>query len=195
MAASIATIPGPLRPAANCVNGGDLINDLQLVPLHHWWQRPALLALLVSAAIAFLGVLLWAYLRWKTQPPPSPPMPMETDWAAEFQRRLAELRSRSGQMDAYLLAIETSRLIREFLAHAQRWHATCQTSRELLALALAIPGLEAPLRHRFESFLILADRIKFEQHGALPRERAQLLDDAENLILNWIKPTSSKPTL
>ncbi len=193
MAAKAATISRPLRRAANRVNGGDLINDLQLVPLHPWWQRPALLAMLASLAVAVLAAVVWAVLRWRRQPSSPIPTTIEPDWAAEFQRKLAELRSKSPQLDTYTLAVEVSRLLREFLVRAQRWHATCQTSHELLAMAMANPGFKVSPRQRLESFLKLADRIKFAQLGAVPEEKEQLLNDAEALFLDLAEPRNSIP--
>lgn len=177
------------------MNGSDLINDLQLVPLHPWWQRPALLALLASSAVAVLATLVWAVLRWRGQPPPTVGAPLEPDWTAEFRRQLAELRSRSPQLDTYTLAVEVSLLLREFLTHAQRWHATCQTSQELVVLAMAHPGIAAPPRQRLEAFLKLADRIKFARHGAILEEKDRLLDDADTLIVDWAESRRSQPTI
>ena len=177
------------------MNGSDLINDLQLVPLHPWWQRPALLALLASSVVAVLATIVWAVLRWRGQPPHTIPAPKEPDWAAEFRRQLAELRSRSPQLDAYTLAVEVSLLLREFLTHAQHWHATCQTSHELIVLAMAHPGIPAPPRERLNAFLKLADKIKFARHGAIPEEKDQLLNDADTLIVDWAEARHSPPTI
>lgn len=193
MAAKAATISRPLRRTANRVNGGELINDLQLVPLHPWWQRPALLALLVSAAVAVFAAVVWAALRWKSQSTSPLPIPTEPDWAAEFRGKLADLRFRSPQLDTYTLAVEVSLLLREFLVYAQRWQATCQTSNELLIMAMANPGFAASPRQRLESFLRLADRIKFAQLGSVPEEKEQLLNDAEALFMDLAEPRNSIP--
>jgi hypothetical protein len=147
-----------------------------------------------SIAVAVLAVVVWAVLRWRGQPSSPVPTTTEPDWAAEFLRKLAELRSRSPQLDTYTLAVEVSRLLREFLVHARQWHATCQTSHELVVMAMANPAFTASPRQRLESFLRLADRIKFAQRGAVPEEKDQLLNDAEALFQDLAEPRNSLPT-
>lgn len=172
------------------MNGGELINDLQLVPFHPWWQRPTAVACIILAClIALTGLYLYNRRLKRTPVPVRNPEPT-IDWEAEFRRRLLELRNRSIHLSGYELAIGVSELLREYFCLSRSWTAPYQTSQELLGVADSANDLGPGRVDQLKNFLGLADRIKFGKHEAVASERAQLLDLAETMIF---KATATNP--
>ncbi len=165
------------------MNGGELINDLQLVPFHPWWQRPAMIVCLILPCMALMAVAYVLFRRRQKSPIPMGSLEPTIDWEAEFRRRLAELRARSTGLTGYELAIHVSSLTREYFFVSRTWASPCQTSRELLQVAGAADGLPAATVGQLRQMVELADRIKFARHEAVSNERTQLLDLAESLLV------------
>ncbi len=176
------------------MNGGELINDLKLVPFHPWWQRPALVACIILACVAFLAVAYLLIRRWQQAPRPIGSVEPSIDWEAEFRRRLADLRVRSTGFSGYELAIQASGLMREYFCVSRSWTSPCQTSRELLEVAGGEGGLGVAPLGQLRIFVVLADRIKFARYEAAATERTQLLDLAESMMVKGTATSSASVT-
>lgn len=135
-----------------------------------WWQI-ALVALLV---FAFLGLVVWwVFLR---------PRPRHT--LSPRQRALAALvllQSRQ-ELEPREFAARVSRIVREYVEEVYRVKAVAATSLEFLEALRSHPLFVAEERALLESFLEVADLMKFARFEGSPQERARLIAAAEALV-------------
>lgn len=176
------------------MNNAELINDLQLVPLHPWWNGLLfwvywVLAILVVA----IGLTRLLGRRQPFRGAPSIALP-EPDWEAEFLLRLNDLRKIRPTLSPYSLAISATALVKEYLAASRKWMAPWQTSQELMQWADSRPGLSGQQVQCLDPFLRLADRIKFARFTANSDEMDQLLDNAEQVIRDSKNLQSKMPS-
>lgn len=164
------------------MNRTNLIEDFTLMPLPAWWESPWvwLGAVLAFAAFAWLGT--WCWRRWAGQAKPASHQPPEPDRTPDFLARLAQLRSRQGQLSAYDLAIECSDLLREYVEWRFRLAIRFQTTREFLEAASRDTAMATTQRDWLGRYLRFCDLVKFARQGATPAEQINLLDSAETFL-------------
>lgn len=165
------------------------IEDLTLIRIPPWWQSPWFIALVLVA----LAVLVFAgrrfYVRWRAQHLAAKAEASASKEPAHLiaLRRLAELRSKMGQLEAYDFTIECSQVLREYIGDRFQLSIVYQTTREFLETAHNHPALNAEQRAKLGNYLNHADRVKFGRHGMSREEMAQAIDYAEQFV-NVSKP-------
>lgn len=136
---------------------------------------PWMITLAVVLALAVLGLLVWALVRWlKSRPAPPPPLPDEV-----ALRELEKLRGRANEAEPYAFSIAVSDVLRTFISKA-KFHlpATQQTSPELLAAISQSTLFGENDRVLLGRFLEKVDMIKFARIHATGADNLELVESA-----------------
>jgi hypothetical protein len=166
-----------------------IIEDLTLVPVPVWWQNPWLIAL-VALVLAAAGFALARW--WKNRPrpaPAAPPVPPGTPPHLEALRRLAELRARHSQLEAYAVATDCSDILRRYIEARFHLPIRYQTTREFLGAAQTAPELGSGAQAQLGEFLKFFDQLKFARTSATPDQTMATIDGAEQFVRRCIPGT------
>ena len=165
-----------------------LIEDLSLVALPAWWENPWLLFTLP----VLVGVLFYLMTRWwhsRRAPIQSRPVTEGPPVHDEFLRRLQALRDRRPSIEAYLLGIEVSEILRGYLEAQFRFDIRYQTTREFLTSVASDSRFTSEKREALAGFLQHCDAVKFANQTPSGAEQDGLLDTAEKVIRGNSPPT------
>ncbi|MHA3773264.1 DUF4381 family protein [Verrucomicrobiota bacterium sgz303538] len=162
----------PQQPGQAPDSPQDLIRDIAPpvdVPIPAWqW------ALIGIGAVALLALLVWLFLRWRSQRPTAPP---PTPRAIAL-RDLEALRPQVRTLDPYQFSIAVSDVLRTFVGGQYGLRAREQTSPEFLAEIAQAPGFTPQDKQLLAAFLERCDLIKFARVQADERVSEELLASA-----------------
>jgi hypothetical protein len=163
-----------------------IIEDLTLVPVPVWWQSPWFIALVV-VVLAAAGFVFARW--WKNRPRPAPATPSVPSGPPphlEALRRLAELRARHSQLEAYAVAVDCSDILRRYIEARFCLPIRYQTTREFLGAAQTAPELEGEAQAQLGEFLKFFDLLKFARTSATPDQTMATIDGAERFVRRCI---------
>lgn len=139
---------------------------------------------IAGGTLAGIGLLTGAVVLYRRRrAAPAPPRP------AHVRAREAWAAARAEGLDDHALAVELSRILREFLQDVTGYPATARTTREILQHAEHDNLLGSALRLRAAAVLDATDRLKFAREGGGDGFFERLTLDFEAVVTALAQPS------
>lgn len=170
----------PIAPAPTPAPLHDIAGPVWFLPYPVW--------MLVAAAVALLGIAVFAVWIYRRIRQPGPLTLRQRALAA-----LAKLRGDISQADSYEFGIRVSDVLRTYIRDQSGLDAVTKTSLEFLEVLRNNPAFAENEKAALSEFLSAADLMKYARQSAGREEMSGLLNIAERLVRN--EPDAQQPAV
>jgi hypothetical protein len=131
----------------------------------------------VFIALAFGGLLVWSFVRWRKRIPASIPSPRE-----RALKRLEAARPEIDRINPYQFSIRVSDILRGYVTEQYQLPLTRQTSVEFLTAMAQRSEFSEADKSLLTDFLNRCDLIKFARYDATTADSNLLLEEAFRFV-------------